>query len=75
LETILPIENRASLAPDEFRLIAALVASHRSVNHAIDWFVKQNPPVLPADMVTQDEYSHDILFAHPGGLWLVYDST
>jgi hypothetical protein len=28
-----------------------------------------------ADMVTEDEYSHDILVVYPGGLWLVYDST
>ncbi len=37
------------------------------------------PPVLPplalADMVTQDEFSHDFLVAYPGGLWLVYYST
>jgi hypothetical protein len=70
-----PIENRASLAADEFGQITAVVASHRSVKHALDWFVKQKPPLLPADMVTQDEYSHDILVAYPGGLWLVYDST
>jgi hypothetical protein len=75
LDTMFPIENRASLAADEFGQITAVVASHRSVKHALDWFVKQKPPLLPADMVTQDEYSHDILVAYPGGLWLVYDST
>ena len=33
------------------------------------------PPLGLAGMVTQDEFSHDILVAYPGGLWLVYDST
>ena len=28
-----------------------------------------------AGMLTQDEFSHDILVEYPGGLWLVYDST
>ena len=75
METNFPIENRAGLAREEFAGIAQAVANHRSMKHAIDWFAKQIPPLLPAGMVTQDEYSHDILVAYPGGLWLVYDST
>ncbi len=75
LETTFPIENRADLSPGDFAGIAEAVANHRSIRGAIDWFVRQNPPLVPADMVTQDEFSHDILVAYPGGLWLVYDST
>jgi hypothetical protein len=75
LETTFPIENRANLAPEAFGRIAEAVALHRSIKQAIDWFVVQNPPLVPTGMVTQDEFSHDILVAYPGGLWLVYDST
>jgi hypothetical protein len=75
LDTTFPIENRAGLSPEGFARIAEAAANHRSIKHAIDWFVRQNPPLVPADMVTQDEFSHDILVAYPGGLWLVYDST
>ncbi len=75
MEAAFPIENRAKLREAEFGRIAEAVASHRSMRHAIAWFVGQVPPLAPADMVTQDEFSHDILVAYPGGLWLVYDST
>jgi hypothetical protein len=75
LKAAFPIENRANLSPADFAHIAEAVAGHRSMRHAVDWFVRQNPPLAPADMVTQDEFSHDILVAYPGGLWLVYDST
>jgi hypothetical protein len=51
------------------------VASHRSIKHAVDWLRGHNPPLSPSGMVTQDEFSHDILDAYPGGLWLVYDTT
>src|SRR5262245_23918817 len=75
LETAFPIENRANLSPEDFAPIAEAVAEHRSIKHAVDWLVGHRPPLVPDGMVTQDEFSHDILVAYPGGLWLVYDST
>jgi hypothetical protein len=75
MEAAVPIENRANLGEADFGRIAEAVAGHRSIRHAIAWFARQVPPLVPADMVTQDEFSHDILVAYPGGLWLVYDST
>ncbi len=70
-----PVENRAALPADAFAALAAAVATHHSVEHALDGHLGMTPPVPPADMVTQDEYSHDVLFPHPGGRWLVYDCT
>ncbi len=70
-----PIENRADLPAEDFKRLAGGVAGHRSVKHAIDWLPEHDPPLSLSDMVTQDEFSHDILVSYPGGLWLVYDST
>jgi hypothetical protein len=70
-----PIENRANLAAEDFAQLAESLAEHRSIKHAVDWWARHDPPLAPADMVTQDEFSHDILVAYPGGLWLAYDST
>ena len=75
LVTAFPIENRGNLAPEDFDRIAEGVANHRSIKHAIDWMGRQNPPLSPSGMVTQDEFSHDILVACSAGLWLVYDTT
>jgi len=69
------IENRASLPTDHFDRIADAVAQPRSIKLAVDWMAGHDPPLAPAGMVTQDEFSHDILVAYPGGVWLVYDST
>ena len=71
----LPIENRAGLPAAEFDPLAAVLATHRSIKHAVDWLAGHMPPLGLAGMVTQDEFSHDILVAYPGGVWLVYDST
>ncbi len=75
LETAFPIENRAGLARGDFVRIAGSVASHNSIKHAVDWLRGHNPPLAPSGMVTQDEFSHDILVSYPGELWLVYDTT
>jgi hypothetical protein len=67
-----PIENHAGLSPEDFAQVARAVASHSSIKHALDWLVAHNPPLVPSAMVTQDEFSHDILVACPGETWLVY---
>ena len=69
------IENRAGLAASEFLAIEAEAASHRSVKDAVDWMARCEPPMVAAGIVAQDEFSHDFLFQHANGAWLVYDLT
>jgi hypothetical protein len=75
MQSSVAVENRAGLAEANFAELAQVVSCHRSMKHALDWALAQRPPLALADMVTQDEFSHDFLVAYPGGLWLVYDST
>ena len=70
-----PIENRANLSRDDFARIASAVSSHTSIKHALDWLLGHSPPLAPTAMVTQDEFSHDVLVAYLGGIWLVYSTT
>jgi hypothetical protein len=70
-----PIENRANLSSEIFARIAAAVSSHSSIKHALDWMRSHDPPFAPTAMVTQDEFSHDILVAYSSKLWLVYSTT
>ena len=69
----IPIENRASLPQPTFAPLAAILADQRTMKYALDWMMRQTPPLAPTDVVTQDEFSHDILVEYPGGLFLVYD--
>ncbi len=75
MEPSIPVENRANLPPLEFAQLATAISRHRSIKHALDWLASLTPPLAPTDMVTQDEYSHDILVPYPNGFWLIYDST
>lgn len=70
-----PIENLADLPDDLFASLRVRLASHSSIKHALDWFLGMTPPVPPVDCLAQDEYSHDLLFPHPDGFWVVYECT
>jgi hypothetical protein len=74
METPFPVENRACLPIAAFDRLASVLAGQRSIKQALDWLLSHQPPIAPADIVTQDEFSHDILVPYIGS-WLVYDST
>ncbi len=63
-----PVENRAELPAADFAALAQVVSAQRSMKHVLDWALGQRPPLALADVVTQDELSHDLLVAYPGGL-------
>jgi hypothetical protein len=70
-----PIENRAQLSAEDFAALATVLRGHHSMKHVLDWAAQQSPSMLPGDMITQDEYSHDFLFRLAEDRYLVYDST
>jgi hypothetical protein len=72
---LIVLENRAHLPKDKFDPLAQVVAEHRSIKHALDWLQSLEPPLTFSDIVTQDEFSHDILIEYLQGLYLVYDVT
>lgn len=75
MEQVVPVENRARLEADAFARLAGALARQGSIKQAIDWLAAHERRLAPTGLVTQDEFSHDVLVAYPGGLWLVYDST
>jgi len=50
-------------------------AVHETLEQAFRWALQQTPRLLPADVVIQDEYTHDVLFEASDGSCLVFDAT
>ena len=69
------LSDYASLPPSEREALAETVANHRGLDDIFDWGRKQAPSIVPADVVKQDEFTHDVLVPFPGGRWLVYGTT
>jgi hypothetical protein len=69
------LELRCAVVEDLAARLRALVRGQRTLEDVVRWGLALSPPVLVADVVAQDEYTHDVLVPHPGGVWLVYDTT
>lgn len=51
--------------------IAKQIARFTNLEHILNWLTAQNYPLAALDMVTQDEFCHDLLVPLDGD-WLVF---
>ena len=42
---------------------------------AFRWAVAHTPKIVPADVIIQDEYSHDVIFKASDECFVVFDTT
>jgi hypothetical protein len=54
--------------------LADRLAGVRTLEHVLDWLKAEGHPLGSLDLVTQDEYSHDLLVP-VGPDWLVFGIT
>jgi hypothetical protein len=70
-----PVQNRANLTIERFNSIQLVVQAQRTMERALAWFFAQVPPLVPEDLVAQDEFSYDLLVPYRDGLYLSYDTS
>jgi len=46
-----------------------------TLDQAFRWAMSKDPRLLPRDVVIQDEYTHDVIFAAREDLFVVFDAT
>ena len=51
------------------------LGERRTLADVLDWTRSQRPPRTIHEIVTQDEYTHDILVELEPRLWLVFDAN
>ena len=69
------LTDYAGLDAAEHAQIAAAVRAHHGLDDIFAWGRMQTPPIHPADVIKQDEFTHDVLVPLPSGRWLVYGTT
>lgn len=62
----IPVENRAGLSAEAFEPLRAVLCRQTSMQRALGWFFAQSPRLSPCGMVTQDEFSYDLLVPYRG---------
>ena len=70
-----PFRAVESVSDAELGYLRAATAKHWDLKSVLDWCMAQQPPIIGADVVAQDEFTHDFLVPLPSGTWLAYDTT
>ena len=73
--TAIPFTDFGTLPLDEREALARVVTQHQGLDQIFAWGRTQSPPICPADVIKQDEFTHDVLVPVPGNRWLVYGTT
>ena len=73
----IPLHDYAALPDAEAAALRERVAAQRTLADVLRWAAGQSPRVSVTEIVTQDEYTHDVVLpldpARP--LYLAYDTT
>ena len=72
--TDIPLIDYADLDEATRSRLTRIVASQSSLESVLNWGRAQRPPVDIEAILTQDEYTHDVLIPFEGR-YLVYDTT
>ena len=70
----IPLIDYATLDEQTRDRLAAVIATHTSLERALNWGRTQRPPLTVEAILTQDEYTHDVLIPFENR-YLVYDTT
>ncbi len=71
--------NHANLSPEQMAGIEGELSGQQNLHHVMQW-ARTHPsgtfsPSVVADVVVQDEFTHDVIVPWRDNLVLVYDTT
>lgn len=69
-----PLIDLAGLGAAERDALSQAIAGQTTLERALDWGRSRQPPLAVETILTQDEYTHDVLVPY-GDRYLVYDTT
>ena len=71
--------NYANLSPETIAEIEATLSAQENLKDVMNWALSQARgtfvPSVVADVIVQDEFTHDVIVPWCNGLVLVYDTT
>ena len=70
-----PLLDFAGLDPHERTTLHDTLGSLRTLADVLDWSRRQSPPWPIVEILTQDEYTHDVVLHAAGQLYLAFDTT
>lgn len=71
----IPVYNEAGLEPARVAGICATMQPLPTLGDVLTWTRAGTRSRQPTDIVTQDEYTHDVVFDLDGHVYLAFDTT
>jgi hypothetical protein len=73
------VANQANLSSEAIADIAAELSAQQNLGDVMSWALSSRPgtfiPSVVAEVIVQDEFTHDVIVPWRDGLVLVYDTT
>jgi hypothetical protein len=70
-----PVVVRGHVPQHEAAQLRPELNGLRTLGHVLSWLRRQHPPRDVSEIVTQDEYTHDVVVGWQADLFLVFDTT
>ena len=70
-----PVTAQPPLASERLAGVREILRTHATLQDVMDWCRSQGPRRDLADVVVQDEFTHDIVLGLGDDLFAVYDTT
>jgi hypothetical protein len=79
VDVTMRVVNHANLSPDTIAEIEAYLPDQQNLKDVMNWALSQPvgtfTPQVVADVIVQDEFTHDVVVPWRDGLVLIYDTT
>ena len=70
-----PVAGAGSIAPNEIADFQRQLKDQRTLGDVLSWLRAQDPPRSVTDILTQDEYTHDVIVQWSDRRYLSFDAT
>ena len=71
----IPLFDHANLSPNARTAFTQAIQPLATLADVLAWARSGTPPWSVAEIVPQDEYTHDVVFEAPGRPYLAFDTT
>jgi hypothetical protein len=69
------VTSHSAGAPAILSTLELELREQRTLGDVLAWGRRHTPPRSVTEIVTQDEYTHDVVFAYDDAIYLVFDTT
>ena len=70
-----PVTEAGSIDRDVYNGVAPQLRAQRTLGDVLSWGRRQSPPRSVTEIITQDEYTHDVVLELDARYYLVFDTT